>query len=237
MRGDNQNDTRAELLSAFQWWQDAGADVLVDDSPRDWLRAAPAPTIVEAQVPAPALPDTLAGFHRWLAEADVPLAGPPAARLMPGGEPASGLMVITDLPEIGDDAAGALLSGPGGRLFDRMLGAIGRDRASIYLASLSVTRTPDGRIDRRGYEALAPIALHHIALVRPRCLLLLGDCVASALLGHDLSQARSILHDLNHDDGKVTAVTTFHPRFLMQHGAFKADAWRDLRLLLGELSR
>lgn len=226
------------MLSALDWWRDAGVDVLVDETPRDWLRARPA--VTEAPIapePEPALPPTIEAFRAWLDTADVPLAGPPATRLACSGDPASGLMVIADVPEVGDAAAGRLFSGEMGLLFDRMLAAIGRDRASIYLATLATTRTPDGGIDAAGCHALAPIARHHIGLVRPKAVLLLGDCVAQALLGSNVLQARGHLHEINQDGASMACVVTFHPRLLLGRAAAKAAAWQDLRLLLGELSR
>lgn len=225
------------------WWRDAGVDVLVDDTPRDWLQPTPPPAAAPDAAPVAAvarpetLPTSLPQFHEWLATAEFALAGPPPTRLAAAGDPAADLMVLTDLPESGDEAAATLLSGEAGALFDRMLAAIGRDRSSIYLAALSVTRTPDGKIDPDGCAALAPIARHHIALVRPHRVLLLGDCVVPALLGQPLPEARGGLRHLNQDGANMACVATFHPRFLLRHPAFKAQAWQDLRLLLGGMSR
>jgi DNA polymerase len=226
------------MLSVLDWWRDAGVDALVEEAPRDWLVTRPPAQILAPVLPQEAaLPTTIEAMHAWLATADVPLSGPPSARLATMGDPASGLMVIGDVPEIGDAQAGKLFAGEIGLLFDRMLAAIGRDRASIYLATLATTRTPDGRIDEPGCRALAPIAQHHIGLVRPKVVLLLGGCVSQALLGLDLPQARGRLHMINQDGATMACVATFHPRFLFTQPAAKAEAWKDLRLLLGELSR
>jgi DNA polymerase len=127
----------AAAASALQWWTDAGVDVLVDEAPRDWLRpkekaAPPAETPQAAPAPpAPELPGQLDLFQAWLRDSDsLTFASPSAARVCPSGDPASGLMMITDMPAVEDCSAGALLSGEVGRLFDRMLAAIGRTGAS-----------------------------------------------------------------------------------------------------------
>lgn len=245
-------ELRAGAASVLGWWIEAGVDWIVDDSPRDWLRpqppAAPAAPAAEQRgpgdapaappAPARALPTTLAAMQAWLAAGDYLPGAPPATRrVAPAGAAESGLMIVTDLPDAGDADAGQLLSGAAGRLFDRMLAAIGRDRASVYLAPLSPARPPAGRIAAGEATALAQIMRRHIALAAPQRVLLMGATPARLLLGLDLPAARGRLHDLNLDGGTVAAVTTFHPRFLLDQPACKADAWADLRLLLGGMSR
>ena len=148
-----------------------------------------------------------------------------------GGSAASGLMILVDMPERGD--TDALLSGAAGRLFDRMLAAIGRDRASVYLAPFSTVRPVSGRIVSELERSLAAVALHHVALVAPRRVLLMGSCPVQALCGTDLRAARGGLRALNHHGGKTQAVATFHPRFLLETPMAKAEAWKDLLMLSG----
>jgi uracil-DNA glycosylase family 4 len=237
-------DVRAGALSALGWWLEAGVDVLIDEAPRDWLRApTPAPRANPAAaagtvtpLPAESLPATIAAMHaRLLDSALIPSA--PGAALAPTGDTASGLMLLADMPEAEDAAAGQLISGDAGRLLDRMLGAIGRDRASIYLATVAPARPAGGRIPAALTDELARLALHHVALAQPRMLLLLGDGPCRALLGIGLAEARGKLHDLNHRGGSVPAVATFPPRYLLREQGAKAKAWQDLRLLLGGLNR
>ena len=219
---------RIEALSALDWWREAGVDTLVDEEPRDWLRAPPKREIIAPVMPvADVLPETLANFHVWWREIDA-LPGAPTSRLMPAGDPASGLMLLTDMP----DAADALFSGELGRLFDRMIGAIGRDRASIYLATMAGVR-----VSGRGLEdeAVVRAAKHHVALAAPRLLLLRGETPSRAILGMGFAEARGRIHEFNHDGATVRAIATFHPRFLLQRPALKAAAWADLRMLIGEL--
>jgi len=216
-----------EALSALDWWREAGVDTLVEEEPRDWLHSAPKPDIIAPrQAVADTLPTTLAAFHAWWRETDT-LPGAPASRLMPAGEPSSGLMLLTDMP----DAADTLFPTELGRLFDRMMGAIGRDRGSIYLAAMA--GVPVGA---RGLEdeALVRTAKHHVALAAPRLLLLLGEAPSRAILGLGFAEARGRIHEFNHEGATVRAIATFHPRFLFQRPALKAAAWTDLRMLIEE---
>ena len=164
--------------SALGWWEEAGVDTIVGEEPRDWL----APKAKAADVPPPApppdaLPDTIEGFHAWLAATDqLPYAAPGAGRAEPAGDPAAGLMILTDMPS----PDGGLISGEAGALFDKMLGAIGLSRETIYLAALSPMRTPTGTIGEAEAARLAEIARHHIGLAAPKALLLFGDACGKA---------------------------------------------------------
>jgi len=219
----------------LSWWQLAGVDITVDDAPRQWLRVPEAPNREAARLtPAPSpqtLPATLEGLVSWLNSAEnFPSLG--AQRPAPSGTLAGGLMLLTDMPDADDGVTGTLLAGTAGRLLDAMLAAIGRDRASIYLAPLAPGRPAIGRIGPELEGELGRIARHHIALVRPRAVLTLGDATTRALTGVNLAQARGSIHPINLDGGTIPLIATFHPRFLLQQPARKADAWADLRMLV-----
>jgi uracil-DNA glycosylase family 4 len=79
---------------------------------------------------------------------------------------------------------------------------------------------------------LAEIAKHHIQLIAPPRLLLLGNAASRAILGMELQAARGRLHDFNHKTGETGVVASFHPRFLMEKPAAKAEAWKDLQMLM-----
>jgi DNA polymerase len=178
------------------------------------------------------MPANLREFEAWRISAAAPDGGwnTPIA---PQGHAGSGLMVLVDMPEREDASTGQLLSGEPGRLFDRMLAAIGRDRQSIYLASLAVARPLSGQVAAEAQDRLAEIARHHIALVRPKRVLLLGDAVSRAVLGTGMAAARQSLHLLNHAGGQSEVVASFHPRLLLDRPAYKAEAWRDLQMVIG----
>lgn len=238
MGADQHIDWNAAAASALDWWREAGVDTLVDEAPRDWLSPAVAPPApggpaVATTAPRPAvLPANLREFQAWRIGEHAPDFGW-GTPIAPVGDADSGLMVLLDMPERDDAATGQLLSGEAGRLFDRMLAAIGRDRATIYLASLAVARPVSGQIAAEQLDPLADLARHHIALARPKRLLLLGNAVSRAVLGANAAAVREILHVVNHGGGQSEAVASFHPRFLLQQPARKAEAWRDLQMVIG----
>lgn len=238
-------------LSALDWWEEAGLDVFVDESPRDWLApvvAIPLPSInahaptapaeaPAAAAPQPSYPADLPAFRAWLL-ADGAIPGRPSARLDAMGDPASGTMILLDMPEAEDRIARSLLSGELGTLFDRMLGAMGLSRETIYLAPFSPARSPSGSLDARAAAPLAAAARHHIALAAPRRLLLMGAAPTRALLGIDTSEARGGVRQLQIEGASVPTVATFPPRFINQatstedRTARRKTIWEDLQTFM-----
>jgi DNA polymerase len=242
-RGSDPFDTAA-AASVLQWWADAGVDVLIDEEPRDWLRpksapeapaASPAPAAAPAQAETE-LPGQLDLFHAYLRDSDrLPFAAPAAPRICPSGNPAAGLMILADMPTGEDCAAGTLLSGEVGRLFDRMLAAIGRDRDSIYLAALSCLRSPTGSFTSEAAKQCATLARHQIGLVAPKALLLFGDAAGKALLGLSVAQARGRWHEIATHHGAIKALVTISPKQLLDNPRLKRLAWEDLQMLVEEV--
>lgn len=218
-----------QAVSALDWWTLAGVDTLVDEAPRDWL-APPRPRAAALAAPAApppaALPETLEAFRRWWLESpDLP--GPPATRLSPSGAAGARLMILIDCPDREDVAAGRLLSGTAAALFDHLLAAIGETRDGIYLTAFWPSRAGAGRLPA---GRMAEIARHHIGLVAPHRLLLMGKAPAEALTSADAAAARGTLHSV----AGVPAVATFAPAALIGQPALKALVWADLLSLTEE---
>jgi DNA polymerase len=241
MNGDGDFSAAEQAASALRWWSDAGVDVLLDERPRDWLKPRQAPAAAPEAAPevkGDAPPEQLGLFRAWLAESPaLPYATPAALRVCPSGDPESDLMILTDMPSSEDCAAGTLISGEAGRLFDRMLTAIGRSRDTIYLAALSCLRSPDGRFNTDSARSCAALARHHAGLVKPKALLIFGDAASKALIGLPLAQARGKWHDLPTHAGPVRALVTLPPSYLLNQPSAKAHAWADLQRLVEEVKR
>lgn len=233
------DDPVANLLG---WWELAGLCTPVEDKAVNWLPAPAQTQLANAKAmeakPSGAndMPHSLAEFLVWRkTSADVPEAAWPGARIVPGPAIDNSIMVITDLPDGEDMTAGMLLSGETGRLFDRMLRAIGLSRDAVYLCSLATTRPPGGMLSGADVQRLAEIMRRQIVLAAPRSILLLGDKTSRALLTSDSAETRGKLQFLNHEHGSIRAIATFHPRLLMRQAAAKAECWRDLQLFAKEV--
>lgn len=229
------NVSRDEARSALAWWLEAGVDVAVQEQPRDWLkpaqrsRKAPEPAAAPVRNVAEVNHETLTQLRDWLASsAELPLASATARRIMPHGPEQAAVMLLSDAPALEDFAAGQPIGGEAWELTRRMLAAIGLSPDDAYSASLSCFHSPGARMTEQERQACAEIARQHIKLVRPKRLLLLGDGPCTALLGKPLVSARGHVHKLE----GVRAVATFHPRYLIHQSLRKADAWKDLLLLM-----
>lgn len=222
---------RAAAESLINWWQEAGVDGAVGEVPRDWLRRHDSPIPVPPAIAAPAeKPADLAAFQALLAAStSLPMNRPGAIRVAAQGAEGAKVMLLSDLPDRDDAAAGRPLGGEAWALAQRMLAAIGILPDDAYAASLSPFHAPGARFNGE-LEACAALARDHIRLAKPERLILFGDAPARALTGEPLARARGRVHRIE----GVRTVATFHPRWLLQRPSDKALAWRDLLLLMSE---
>ena len=228
----------AEARSALTWWLEAGVDAAVQEEPRDWLKPAPPRSRPAAEPPLQSnlvqpSPETLAELRQWLASSiRLPLAGPGAKRVLPHGPEDAAVMLLSDSPAIEDATAGQPIGGDAWELAERMLAAIGIKPDQAYSASLSCFHAPGARMSPSERESCADIAKRHIALAKPKRLLLFGDGPCVALLGKRLVEARGHVYKVE----GVRTVATFHPRHLVNRPLDKSLAWKDLLLLMEDES-
>ncbi|QIG80344.1 uracil-DNA glycosylase family protein [Stakelama tenebrarum] len=228
---------QAVAASVLEWWHEAGVDTLMQDNARDWLARLAEPAAVatmshaEAAAPLSAptetLPETLDAFIAWRMGESAPEASWIGSRFVPEGNSDAPLMVVTDMPE-----SDGLMGGAPGRLFDRMLTAIGRTRADIYLTSLAWAPPVARQLPADFETRLADLTRHHIGLVAPKQLLLVGRTTERLLFATDAEDAEDGLGYVNHFRGKIEAVACLHPRHLLDHPGRKALAWKNLQMLL-----
>ena len=217
----------AEARSALAWWLQAGVDAAIQEEPRDWLRPpSPRPQVRAVDAPPPNIAkvahETLNDLQDWLASsAQLPLASTTARRIMPHGPENAAVMLLSEAPTLEDFAAGQPIGGESWELARGMLAAIKVPIEQAYSASLSCFHRPGARMSGGDREACAEIARRHIALAKPKRLLLLGDGPAQALLGKPLPQARGHVHKIE----GVRTVVTFHPRQLVNQASNKSLAW------------
>lgn len=235
MGGEPVQDWQKAVASTLEWWRDAGVDMLVEDDVRDWLARTPppaAPVAAELAVAAPAveaLPDTLEAFVEWRMSEAAPEAEWHMPRFAPTGPADAEWVFVTDVPE-GEDSE-MLMSGPVGRLLDRMLAAIGLSRESVHLLPLAWARPLTGRIAPDDEARLIALARHHLSLLRPQKLFLLGQSASRVLDETNGDSLTNPIRAVNHFGGKTLAVASFHPRFLLERPAAKGEAWKHLLLL------
>lgn len=225
--------------SALGWWLAAGVDCPVAEG-GSWLKP-PKPQAVPELRPAPRAPDPAAALpdEAWarattLADFTAALAAHPLA----DGDPASGLMLMGEGPSAEDLRTLRPFSGPAGDLLDAMLAAIGRNRASAYITNLCVRRAAPGTPSAQCVARDLELARRHVALVRPRALVLLGGVPAQAITGDraPVMKARGRWHALDFGGVAVPTLVTVNPAYLLRRPLAKREAWADLRSLQQRLS-
>lgn len=236
--------TLAEQLAAAQaWWREAGVDSAFADAPQNWLAAArsrgqsggteapePPPTMPQpaAVPPLGGLPETwprsLADFAPWWLTNDQLETGGTAPRVAPRGVARPELMVLVPMPEAGDTER--LLSGPQGQLIANMLRAmdIAEDAAYLAAALPRHARHPDWQA--LAARDLGQIVNHHVRLVAPRRLLVLGRAMLP-LFGHDPAQAGAKPGEFALQDCPAPALVSYGPEALLETARFRAALWRS----------
>jgi len=235
MGGSGPQIDGAEATSVLEWWIESGVDVLVDERPRNWLQEKQTPVHQPESEPESArpdqarVPDTLPLFREWLTSASTG-AKAKSKPVYPQGEEGAEVMLIAEAPGREEAAAGTPVAGEARTLMERMLAAVGLTSAQAYFANLSCFYAPGAKPNSKNLEECAETARSHIALAKPKRLLLLGDAPARALLGKSLAEARGHLHRVE----GIRTIVTFHPRFLLDRPSDKGRAWKDLMLLMDD---
>src|SRR5438477_894130 len=156
------------------------------------------------------------------------------------GNPAAPIMIIGEAPGAEEDRIGRPFVGRAGQLLDRMLAAIGLDRTGVQITNVIYWRPPGNRKPNAAeIAACFPFVLRHIALARPRVLVLSGGTAASALLplSEGITRLRGRWFELAVPglEAPVPTLAMFHPAFLLRDPARKRETWRDLLALKARL--
>jgi uracil-DNA glycosylase len=156
------------------------------------------------------------------------------------GNSAAPVMIIGEGPGADEDRIGRPFVGRAGQLLDKMLAAIRLDRQGVLITNVVYWRPPGNRTPTTAEIASClPFVLRHIALVRPKILVLAGGTATGALLpgGQGITRLRGRWFDLE-IAGLAEPVPTlpmFHPSFLLRTPERKREAWRDLLALRARL--
>lgn len=149
------------------------------------------------------------------------------------GNPDADLMLVGEAPGAEEDRQGLPFVGSAGRLLDRMLAGIGRDRTSAYISNMLFWRPPGNRVPTAEEIAVCmPFVRRHIELAAPRVLVCVGGISAKSLLGRSegITRLRGRWFTFS-SSGLAEPIPTmglFHPAYLLRQPAQKREAWRDL---------
>jgi len=150
------------------------------------------------------------------------------------GSPTARLMFVGEGPGADEDAQGLPFVGKAGQLLNNMIGAMGLARAEVYIANIVKCRPPGNRVPEPvEANTCSQFLLRQIDVVRPEAIVALGATAATYLLG--LRQSLSSLRGRWHHCRGAKLAVTYHPAFLLRDPRQKAEAWKDLQMVMREL--
>ena len=150
------------------------------------------------------------------------------------GSPTARLMFVGEGPGADEDAQGLPFVGKAGQLLNNMIAAMGLARGEVYIANIVKCRPPGNRVPEPvEANTCSQFLLRQIDVVQPEVIVALGSTAAIYLLGvrRSLSSLRGYWHTCR---GAKLAVT-YHPAFLLRDPRQKAEAWKDLQMVMAEL--
>ena len=243
-------------LAALAWQVDLGVCEATAEHPVDRYALAEAGPSARPKAPAvtataPALPPAIppdpveaardaAARARTLPELRAALAAFEPCELRLGarnlvfaeGTPGAHLMIVGDAPDSDGDREGRPFTGPAGALLDRMLGAIGVDRASsdpargAYVVPALPWRVPgDREAEPAQADMLRPFLARHVALAAPRVVIAMGNRACDMVLGkRGIARLRGTWDAAQ----GVPVMPMAHPAALLRAPETKREAWADL---------
>jgi DNA polymerase len=150
------------------------------------------------------------------------------------GDARAELMFVGEAPGADEDQQGEPFVGRAGQLLNNMIKAMGIARAQVYIANVVKCRPPSNRTPERDEcDTCSPFLMRQIAVVQPKVIVALGAVAAKNLLA-----VQSSLGDLRgrwFEYRGCKLAVTYHPAFLLRDPRQKAEAWKDLQMVMKEL--
>ncbi len=144
------------------------------------------------------------------------------------GNPKAQLMFVGEGPGEQEDVQGRPFVGMAGQLLDRMIEAMGLERAQVYIVNVVKCRPPGNRNPERDeIESCSPFLYRQIDVIRPKIVVALGRFAAQTLLQAEvrITQIRGRLYPYR----GAQMMPTFHPAYLLRNPESKREAWEDLK--------
>lgn len=150
------------------------------------------------------------------------------------GDPGARLMFVGEGPGAEEDVQGVPFVGKSGQLLNNMIGAMGLRREEVYVANVVKCRPTANRAPEPvEANTCTQFLARQMDVVRPEYVVALGSTAAMYLLGvkGPLNGLRGRFHEVR---GAKCAVT-YHPAFLLRDPRQKAEAWKDLQMVMAAM--
>jgi DNA polymerase len=162
------------------------------------------------------------------------------------GDQHAPIMIIGDAPTADEDRQGMPFIGEQGDLLNKMLAAINisatatETQTPAYLTNMINWRPPGNRsLTEQEIDITLPFIEKHIALIKPKIIVLMGNLTAQALLNKKegitklrgkMQSYKPVTQELTaHFTSDIQVIATFHPSYLLKTPLKKKEAWLDLQ--------
>lgn len=150
------------------------------------------------------------------------------------GSATARLMFVGEGPGADEDAQGLPFVGKAGQLLNNMISAMGLKREEVYIANIVKCRPPGNRVPEPvEANTCSQFLLRQIDVVQPEVIVALGSTAAIYLLG--VKRSLSALRGYWHTCRGAKLAVTYHPAFLLRDPRQKAEAWKDLQMVMAEM--
>lgn len=159
------------------------------------------------------------------------------------GNPEARVMLVGEAPGYQEERERQPFVGAAGQKLNDILKAMGLSREEVYLSHIVNFRpsTPKQTTNNRKptaaeIAACQPFIRAEIEIVRPACIVALGETAAEGLLG--ITGTVASLRELWHDHQGTPVRVTYHPSCLLQTGdgnQTKRQVWEDMLAVMEKL--
>ncbi len=147
------------------------------------------------------------------------------------GAPRAELVFVGEAPGADEDRVGRPFVGEAGRLFTRIVQAMGLSREQVYICNVLKCR-PSGNRDPQETEITAcrPFLQRQIELIGPKVICTLGRVAGRELLGKEFSVTGKRGQWFEYRG--IPVMPTFHPAYLLRNEAAKRPVWEDVKKIM-----
>jgi len=144
------------------------------------------------------------------------------------------ILLLGEAPGATEDEQGIPFCGESGVMLDRMLESINISRkTNAYITNTVFWRPPaNRRPTNTEVEICKPFVEKHIALIKPKLIILIGSTATTSLLGKKaaISEIRQNNYPYINKYLSIAIPTTaiFHPAYLLRQPSQKKNTWYDL---------
>jgi uracil-DNA glycosylase family 4 len=144
------------------------------------------------------------------------------------------IMFVGEGPGADEDEQGLPFVGRAGQLLNNMISAMGIKREDVYIANVVKCRPPGNRTPERDEcDTCSPFLMQQIEIIKPKIIVALGAVAAKNLLG--LNDSMANLRGKIYDFKSTKLAVTYHPAYLLRDPRQKAEAWKDLQMVMKHL--